>query len=310
MKEVTDIIHARTAQLAMKQLAPSLGNFDDLSKGVAAQEGETRTWQGKKYKKVGGKWQPVGAERKKAPESASKVKRPKKDEPKKDPAKGKLEEKERTPVSSADKGQLIRIKQAVGKKDIAEAARLSESLSDEGKNVIPAKVWAKIHEHKEKGDLKEIEDQTKENTETSGKTRESIKADMKANKPFKSAKKYFTDIEEGVIKENGEDADSAINDVKNAKTLKDLLDVQTSLGLDEKDAGMEVIESSGIKIDKIKKLYLDAEKEASKEDPEASMAPEIKAAKTFEQLEDTLVGMGHKNPTSDWIKYIDEGKIK
>lgn len=58
------------------RLNQSRNNFLTLLKGKKAQEGEVRTWgNGKQFKKVGGKWQPVAGEKKKKEPKAPKEKK-------------------------------------------------------------------------------------------------------------------------------------------------------------------------------------------------------------------------------------------
>jgi len=142
MEDIQKLIQIQNARKAATIMQPFLD--DALIKGgSAAQEGEVRTWNGQKMRKQGGKWVPVGAEKKTAPVSG------KKDRPTSTPIPGgggSQKPAEKLNVSTHEMGQLKRIKELIGKKDFDGANDLAANLGDDAKNVIPADAWKQMNE--------------------------------------------------------------------------------------------------------------------------------------------------------------------
>lgn len=169
MDDINNILLAERLSRVARQTLPFVGYGDNLNKAKAAQEGEVREWQGQKFKKIGGKWKPLTAPRKKAPdEEARKVSGASKEE---DTSKQQAEapQGEQPPIQTKDLGQLRRIKKLLGKKDMAQVSSLVNELPDEAKNAIPPEVWetildydAKQEKKSERKDKKEIEAQDKD----------------------------------------------------------------------------------------------------------------------------------------------------
>ena len=147
MEDIIALMRAERASRVARTTLPFLDDSNLLQKGAAAQEGEVREWNGQKFKKQGGKWQPVTAPRQAAPKAKGKDKSPKKED-----AKGKANPNDpnammkKPEISSAEMGQLKRIKKLIASGDHDAANDLAADLSDEAKNVIPADAWEKMHE--------------------------------------------------------------------------------------------------------------------------------------------------------------------
>lgn len=162
MEDIQELIRLRNLRQIARIAQPFLD--DKLVKGGgAAQEGEVRTWNGKKMRKQGGKWMPVTEARRTAPESGKKDKSSAPEDSSKTPGaadKGPKKPAEKINVSSHEMGQLKRIKELINKKDYDGANDLAADLGEEAKNVIPAEAWSKMHERtsptgEAKADVKE-----------------------------------------------------------------------------------------------------------------------------------------------------------
>jgi hypothetical protein len=162
MDEVQKVIQRRNETLIAQQMVMTgrvSPEHSELIKGVAAAEGEVRTWNGVKYVKQGKTWveqsgAKKGSQRKPAPQKAQK-----KQEEQAIPSQKKSSA---TPISSAEKGQLVRVKQAIASKDIATAAKIANSLSDDAKNIIPSNIWSQLHSHNDTEQAKAEKAQKKE----------------------------------------------------------------------------------------------------------------------------------------------------
>lgn len=146
MEEILNIMRMERASRVARTTLPFLDENGLLEKGGPAQEGEVREWKGQKFKKVGGKWKPVTAERKKAPEKKTEDRKKKKPEAGSRGPNDPNAMMQKPEVSSQEMGQLKRVKKLIDSGDHEGAMGLAEGLSDEAKNVIPADVWEKMHE--------------------------------------------------------------------------------------------------------------------------------------------------------------------
>lgn len=172
MDDIIAIMRAERASRVARTTLPFLDDSGLLEKGTAAQEGEVREWNGQKFKKVGGKWQPVTSPRAKAPKAKGKDKAPKKDESKGAPKPGAEKKPAPKPeISSAEMGQLKRIKKLIASGDHDAANDLAADLSDEAKNVIPADAWEKMHERTTPAGKEQKEDVTDTTVNTDKKER-------------------------------------------------------------------------------------------------------------------------------------------
>lgn len=145
MEEILALMRAEKVSRIARTMIPTFDNNNLFEKGIAAQEGEVREWKGQKFKKQGGKWVPVTAPRKQAPISGKKSQDAKKEEIPQ--GKKTLEKPTPTPqVSTADLGQLKRIKKLIASGDMKSAGALASGLGDNAKNIIPADAWEKMHE--------------------------------------------------------------------------------------------------------------------------------------------------------------------
>lgn len=124
-----------------KRVNSIANDFGLLVKGKVAADGEERTWGGKKYKKVGGKWVPVGSSKsrtKQPPTSGKKTKQPdenKDSKPKTD---------EQPEVTGEIRAKLKYIKKLTTRGRLTDAHSIAEQLDDQVKMMIPQNIWDRM----------------------------------------------------------------------------------------------------------------------------------------------------------------------
>lgn len=123
-------------------LQKSLSNF--IEKGKAAQEGEQREWNGKKFKKVGGKWVPVGEgrEKKESPKvGGSKTSNKPQDKPASAP-----QTSGESSVDNHEIAQMTHMKKIL-ESDPSKAYEIYQTLSPEAQQKVPQEVVNKLVEN-------------------------------------------------------------------------------------------------------------------------------------------------------------------
>jgi DNA-directed RNA polymerase subunit F len=252
---------------------------DTIEKGKAANEGEEREWNGKKYKKTGGKWIPVTGDKKGKSDDGKGDKSAKDDQKK---IKKPVQSGEPGEVSNHEIAQMSYMKKVMDESP-ERAYEIYQELSPEAQSKIPQDVVNKIVE----SGMSEGEDPA-------------AKVFDDDNKGSEQSFKYSDDMDS--LRESVSRMRKAYNALKDALEDEAVLE---QLGYDKESAQEE--------IDTIDK-WMDGAREHKKQLESNKVSTPAEAAKRYDELRASIgqsmledfTSQGNSAEDVDWSSFEDE----
>jgi DNA-directed RNA polymerase subunit F len=252
---------------------------DTIEKGKAANEGEEREWNGKKYKKTGGKWIPVTGDKKGKSDDGKGDKSAKDDQKK---IKKPVQSGEPGEVSNHEIAQMSYMKKMMDESP-ERAYEIYQELSPEAQSKIPQDVVNKIVE----SGMSEGEDPA-------------AKVFDDDNKGSEQSFKYSDDMDS--LRESVSRMRKAYNALKDALEDEAVLE---QLGYDKESAQEE--------IDTIDK-WMDGAREHKKQLESNKVSTPAEAAKRYDELRASIgqsmledfTSQGNSAEDVDWSSFEDE----